>query len=132
MGSLSDLPEGRYDMEETTTAGGEEENEGVEAEMEEERTQGGGRRHARGAKSSGRCVYGEEDGDGMSANGSGSEGSDAEYVPLSTNDEGYESDESNDEVSMKSKSKRAKRRQSSSSDIAQLIEQEAARHQHSK
>jgi len=121
MASLSDLPEERYGEETTVKKGNEQ-----EVEMEEESTRGNGSRRTRGAKRSGSYVYGEGDGNGRGTSGSGSEDSDAEYVPSSTDDEGYESEESDDAVSTQPSPKHTKRRQSSLSDIAGLIEQEAA------
>jgi hypothetical protein len=129
MGSLSDLPDQQYGKKETTALSerqmeDEDEDANAEGEMGEERTRGGGNRRAYGAKTSGRYMYGGAE--STYGDGSDSEDSDAEYLPSSTDDEGYESEESEDTPPTRTQPKCTKRRQSSSSDIAMLIEQEVA------
>ena len=104
----------------------------VEMEVQQERGRTMSRREMsrrEGSRTSGMYTYGEEGG-GVSENGgSGSEDlDDEEYMPSSTDDEEYESEESDfaPSLSRELPSTSAKRRRSSLRDMVQLIEQEAA------
>ncbi|KAF2687874.1 hypothetical protein K458DRAFT_428684 [Lentithecium fluviatile CBS 122367] len=85
------------------------------------------RKACRARRAKAKCGYGFADDDG---NGSGNEDSGDEYVPSSTDDEGSESEEESEDDAQHhdalSPPRPMKRRLSSSPNIAQLIEQEAA------